>query len=254
MAWRRIFSFGSFAFRSPLLASSRSRDGWRQREAEGEGEQYGDNKSSGVTDGALDTFDLHFNISPVFVYHKSRSSSSKSISMRSEKSFSFSSRPRYLFLVEGGLGLSMTPNSVSRANMCLSRIAYPRKPTLRRKWLASLYPSPRTPGFAAKNLVARRASQTLRAALSSAGRNVRADIRAFQTCKRRARRASGAYGRARAEYPGASRSSKRAGRFRPSAAPCARSRLPCRCKRRVPQTAFDQRRCALSLQTQPALI
>ena len=57
--------------------------------------------------------------------------------MDSAKSFIFSSRATYFFFVEGGFALSIVPNSSSRAKTCLSSIAYPRNPTLRKKWLPS---------------------------------------------------------------------------------------------------------------------
>src|SRR6185503_6469919 len=69
---------------------------------------------------AVTTVAVHFKISPVFEYHRSKSSSSKSMPTESAKSFSFSSIARYLALVEGGFGVSITPNSASRESRCLS--------------------------------------------------------------------------------------------------------------------------------------
>src|SRR6185295_10160127 len=82
---------------------------------------------------AVTTVAVHFKISPVFEYHRSKSSSSKSMPTEPAKSFSFSSIARYLAFVEGGFGVSITPNSASRESRCLSSIAYPRNPTLRKK-------------------------------------------------------------------------------------------------------------------------
>src|SRR5205809_7440107 len=95
-------------------------------ESDDQQEVTGEPRHSARIQSALSTVDLHFKISPVFVYHKSKSSSSKSMPMESAKNFTFSSIARYLVFVEGGFEDSITLSSVSRPNTCLSRIAYPR--------------------------------------------------------------------------------------------------------------------------------
>src|SRR5262249_21390093 len=65
----------------------------------------------------------YFSISPVFMDHRTRSNSSKSIAISRAKRFKVSSNSRYRLLVVGGLGVSTTPTSERQRTTCLSRIA-----------------------------------------------------------------------------------------------------------------------------------
>src|SRR5207248_971638 len=88
----------------------------------------------------------YFRISPVFMDQSNRSSSSKLIlDSFAKRRISFSVC-RYRPPVVGGFGESITPSSYRQRTMCLSRMAYPVNPMLRKKWLASLYPNPFTRG------------------------------------------------------------------------------------------------------------
>src|SRR4029079_4825112 len=86
----------------------------------------------------------YFKTSPVFMDQRTRSSSSKFIRTSRANPTSCCSTSRYFLRVEGGLAVSITPISAKHRITCLSRIAWPFTPMLRRRCLASLYPSPLT--------------------------------------------------------------------------------------------------------------
>src|SRR6185369_9155153 len=75
----------------------------------------------------------YFKTSPVFMDQRTRSSSSKSMRTSRANRTSCCSTSRYFLRVEGGVAISITPISAKHRITCLSRIAWPFTPMLRRK-------------------------------------------------------------------------------------------------------------------------
>src|SRR5215208_7938039 len=86
-----------------------------------------------LSDRQLCAYHCYCKTSPVFMDQRTKSSSSKSIPMSRANEISCCSTSRYFLRVEGGLAVSITPTSARHCITCLSRIAWPFTPMLRRK-------------------------------------------------------------------------------------------------------------------------